>query len=179
MSAHPQLVVIGNPANRRIAYLQAALERLGRPPARVLSYLDVLADAVDWRGAVANAAVAGAIPAETIVRLESPGEEFEVERLLLLRGCEAAAREQAPRLDAAAISQLCFDLGRILHPRQWYLGYRAFLRDMEQTLADAGARAMNHPADVAAMFDKPECQARLAAAGVPIPPPLPKKKKKK
>ena len=59
--------VLGNPANRRIAFFQAALARQGLPEANVIAYRDLL----DGRVPVA------ALFAETdILRIESPGEDF-------------------------------------------------------------------------------------------------------
>ncbi len=79
-----RFVVIGNPGNRRIEFFQAALQNLGMPPARVLPYRDLLAGSVD---------LPDDLEPGTFVRIESPGEDFEVEKWLLLAGEEAAAQE--------------------------------------------------------------------------------------
>ena len=70
---------------------------------------------------------------------------------------------------------MAFDKGRILWPRQWFLGFRAALRALARQLALAAPhRLLNDTADVAVMFDKRACHGRLsAAAGVAVPPALP------
>ncbi|MEV0579197.1 STM4014 family protein [Streptomyces sp. NPDC050392] len=68
-SSAPRLVVVGNPGNRRVGLFQDAVRAAGLPPARTVSWLDVLkGDAVFRAG-------------ET-VHVESPGEDAEIERLL-------------------------------------------------------------------------------------------------
>jgi hypothetical protein len=89
----------------------------------------------------------------TLVRVESPGEDEEVDRLLrgeaLGRGWEAA---------------------RVEGGEAWYGRFTAATR----TLADAAAGVpgcvlLADPAEIAVMFDKRLTHARLAAGGVPVP----------
>jgi hypothetical protein len=154
-------VILGNPHNRRVALFQGALASLGRPPARVVSYFDVL----NGRSNLAEV-----IPAGAVVRIESPGEDFEVERLLLRAGHDAAATEDSPSIAPAELRRLSFDPGLILYPRQWYLGYCATLRLIaEQLSAAAPHQLLSSPAEIELLFDKPRCQKRLATARVPVP----------
>src|SRR6185437_893233 len=63
-----------------------------------------------------------------------------------------------------------FERGRILFPRQWYLGLREALRLIDQQRRDCAPHlVMNRPADIAVMFDKPTCHARFVEHGVPCP----------
>jgi glutathione synthase/RimK-type ligase-like ATP-grasp enzyme len=156
----PPLVILGNPDNRRVQMFQDALVHFGLPPARAIPYADLL------RG---RAVLSDVTPRGAIVRIESPGEDFLVERLLLAAGADAAAKERSPHLPAPEALALSFDKGRILFPRQWYLGYRKTLCDVERHLAGRDCRWMSHPQDIAVMFDKVQCHARLARAGVPVP----------
>jgi hypothetical protein len=94
------MFVICNPENRRVELFQNALRNLGLPPARVVAYIDLLAGHVDLSAELMPAAV---------VRIESPGEDFEVEKALLLAGVEAAAAEGSPVIEAGAIQRLQFD----------------------------------------------------------------------
>ncbi|HEV2665319.1 MAG TPA: hypothetical protein VG324_10425 [Blastocatellia bacterium] len=107
-------VVIGNPGSRRIELFQAALNELRLPAAQVVSYLDLLSgkDALPrW------------VRDGTIVRIESPGKDFEVERALIAAGADAADDdERFDRVSRRAAQDLSFERGRILSPRQWYLG---------------------------------------------------------
>ena len=156
-----RFIVIGNPENRRITFFQAALQRFGLTPARVVSYLDLLGDRSD---------LSREIKGPALVRIESPGEDFEVEKALLLLGQQAAAAEGTPFLDADEIRRLGFDKGLILYPRQWYLGFRKLLERLEAVLAaNPEVLVLNPPGDVAVMFDKEACYARCLRAGVPVP----------
>ena len=155
-----RVVVIGNPASKRVDLFQQALARRRWPVAEVVPWLDVLADP----GRLAP------LTSGAFVRLESPGRDFEVEKQLLARGADEPDDEDpdAKRITAATARELPFEKGRILYPRQWYRGFRAVLRE----LAQLDACWLNHPADVIELFDKRLCQRRLADAGVSIPAPL-------
>jgi hypothetical protein len=164
MRSPPPFVVIGNPESRRVAGFAAALARRGLPPARLVPYTDLLAGRV---------CLAEVIPAGALLRIESPDTSWPVEQAILARGAGAADPEgsdayaRAPR---AAIQALACDPGAIRYPRQWYLGWCALLTELAAVLpAVPGARWLNPPADIACMFDKRACHARLAAAGIPLP----------
>jgi hypothetical protein len=156
-----RFLVIGNPENRRIAFFQQALAKMGMPAARVLSYEDLL---------TGRRTLASELGPGTMVRIESPGENFAVQKLLLARGAELAEAEGALALSPERVAALEFDRGLIVHPRQWYLGFEALLAGMQRELdGHPQARVMNGPRDIALMFDKVACHARFSAAGVPVP----------
>jgi glutathione synthase/RimK-type ligase-like ATP-grasp enzyme len=68
------------------------------------------------------------------------------------------------------VDALCFDKGRIWPQRQWYLGYLALLAQIKQQLADCPPhRLMNHPDDIAIMFDKRRTHELLARNEKPVP----------
>lgn len=160
----PRLLLIANPENRRATMFQEALARAHRPPAYVLAWEDLLTGRI---------CLASTLRSNDVVRIESPGENFIVEQLLLKLGAEAAAVEGAPFLPAEAVQRLSFDRGLILYPRQWYLGFVHALRVMEEAIQVAGARPMNAPGAIAAMFDKRRSHAVFLSAGVPTPDALP------
>src|SRR5215470_1270828 len=113
-------VVIGNPGGRRIELFQAALNELRLPAARVVSYLDLLSGKDVLPRSVRDG---------TVVRIESPGKDFEVERALIAAGAGVAdGDERFDRVSLQAARSLSFERGSILYPRQWYLGYCATLR---------------------------------------------------
>jgi len=160
------VVLVGIPDSRRVELFQQAMARLELSPARLVSYADLLAG---------RAALGDALRPGTLVRVESPGKDFAVERALLALGADAEDEDDPSgtafaRLSAGEVAALAFEKGRILPARQWYLGYRALLRRLAGELGDA--RVMNPPADIATMFDKPACHARLAEGGVAVPPAL-------
>lgn len=154
--------VLGNPDCRRVERFQNALAGLGLEPAREVAWTDILAGGV---------CLPDVVPADAVVRIESPGTAFDAERALLALGADTpdgeAEYERLPREDAI---QLDFDRGRIVCPRQWFLGFRAALKEIERQLSACPRHTlMNVPADIDEMFDKPRCQERLRAAGLPVP----------
>ncbi|KOG89831.1 periplasmic protein, partial [Streptomyces varsoviensis] len=73
----PRFAVVGNPDNRRVTLFTAAVRAAGLPAPRVLPWREVLREGARFA------------PGET-VRIDSPGEDAEVERLL--RGASDPAR---------------------------------------------------------------------------------------
>lgn len=157
-----RFVVLCNPENRRLAFFQAALARFGLAPAEVVSYLDFL------RGRTGLALAPG-----SVLRIESPGENFEVEKQLLAFGADQDDGDGlASRLSRKDALRLSFDRGRIRHTAQWFSGFRAALVKIKEQLAETGAEVMNAPEDILTMFDKRACHALLQTAGIPVPPAL-------
>ena len=155
----PPWWLVGNPENRRVALFQRALTAAGGRPAAVLPWADLLTG----RRSIDE------VPDGAVLRVDSPGENFAVERGLLAAGLAAAEAEGAPAVGGRALAELTEDRGLILHPRQWFLGLRETLADWERGLAGRGVRWTAPAAGVVTMFDKVACHARLAAAGVPVP----------
>jgi hypothetical protein len=166
-SASSNAVVIGYPGSRRVALLQQARANLNLPPARVVPYLDLL---------TGRSALGEHVRAGTAVRIESPDKDFETERALIAAGADVADEDAVDagggyeRISRRAAEQLTFERGRILYPRQWYLGFRAALRLIEAQLAACPRHApMNSPREIAVMFDKRRCHMLLEQGGVPVP----------
>ncbi|MFE9738888.1 STM4014 family protein [Streptomyces sp. NPDC006477] len=134
MTAAPRLVVVGAPSGRRVAFFQDALRTAGLPEARVVSWSDVL------RGGARFAA------GET-VRLDSPGEDPEADRLL--RGVD--------------------DPSRVEGSGRWYERFVAAVAGLAGTVAEEGAALVDDPAELAYLFDKRLSHGLLRAAGVPVP----------
>lgn len=127
--APPRFAVVGNPENRRVALFADAVRAAGLPAPRVVPWADVLR------------AGGAEFDATEIVRIDSPGENAEVD--LLLRG--------AP------------DPTRVEGSARWYAGFTAALRGLR------GGVRLDDPDDLAVLFDKRRCHAVLDAAGVPVP----------
>jgi hypothetical protein len=161
-----RFVVAGNPGSRRVELFASALAAAGLPPPRVVAWADLLARRAD---------LSDVVRAGDVVRLESPGRDFEVERSILAAGADEpdaddTVRRTYERAARSAVDALKFDRGRILWPRQWYLGFRAVLRLVARQLnACPPHRLLNDVDDVGVMFDKRLCHARLASAGVAVP----------
>lgn len=146
---------------RAVSFTGSVFERLGEVP-RSLAWADYL------RGAALPEVGKGL---GTIVRIESPGKNWAVEKGLLARGAACAVEPGLMGLDAAAAHSLEDDPGRIIASRQHHLGFMRCLEDIEKHFQNdgGGVRWMQHPQDIALMNDKAACQGLLAAAGVRVP----------
>jgi hypothetical protein len=155
-------VLLGSPDCPRVNGFRRALADLGLPPATLAPWSEFLTERIR---------LPEVVKAGAVVRIESPGKAFEAGRLLLARGASVPDEEgDYARLSCREALALEPERGRLLTPRQWYLGFRDALEEVERQLADCPPHTrMNHPADIALMFDKPGCQALLDAAGVPVP----------
>lgn len=127
-----RFAVVGNPDNRRVAFFEEAVRAAGLPPARVVPWLQVL------RGEAV-------FEAGETVRIDSPGEDAEVERLL--RGVD--------------------DPTRVEGSARWYARFTAAVDAVAASAA--GAEVLGSPGDIAVLFDKRLCHGLLDRAGVPVP----------
>ncbi|MGW7230353.1 STM4014 family protein [Streptomyces cyaneofuscatus] len=130
----PRFAVVGNPENRRVTFFREAVRAAGLEPARVVSWLQVLRGEAEFQ------------PGET-VRIDSPGEDAEVERLL--RGVD--------------------DPTRVEGSARWYAGFLSAVGEVTRAASAAGAKVLTSPGDIAALFDKRLCHALLEGAEVPVP----------
>ncbi|GHE98356.1 STM4014 family protein [Streptomyces fumanus] len=124
-----RFAVVGNPDNRRVTLFAEAVRAAGLPASRVVPWANVLR------------AGGAEFDAGEIVRIDSPGEDADVDRML--RGVE-----DPTRVEGAA---------------RWYAGFTAALRTLR------GGIRLDDPDDLAVLFDKRRCHAVLDAAGVPVP----------
>ncbi|WP_394814825.1 STM4014 family protein [Streptomyces millisiae] len=122
--------VVGNGENRRVGLFTAAALAAGLPAPRVVEWRDVLRDG------------GHDFAADEVVRLDSPGENAEVDRLL--RGVD-----EPTRVEGSAT---------------WYARFLTAVGSLR------GGVRLDDPTELAVLFDKRRCHARLAAAGVPVPP---------
>ncbi|MDH6675846.1 glutathione synthase/RimK-type ligase-like ATP-grasp enzyme [Rhodococcus sp. LBL1] len=125
----PRLAVVGNPDNRRVTMLFDAAARHGMSTPRVVSWREVLTA----RGA--------RFDPDELVRLDSPGEDPDVDALLRGPG----------------------DPTRIADGTHWYASLIAAVGTLR------GGRLLTDPDDLAVLFDKRRCHAALAGGGVPVP----------
>ncbi|WP_328885826.1 STM4014 family protein [Streptomyces sp. NBC_00316] len=130
----PRFAVVGNPGNRRVTLFQDAVRAAGLPAARVVPWLDVLRGRAAFR------------PGET-VRMDSPGEDAEVEGVL-------RAVDDPTRVEGSAL---------------WYARFTGAVQEVARAASAAGAELLDDPDDVAVLFDKRLCHAVLDGAGVPVP----------
>lgn len=143
-----QFFVIGNPENRRVTLFTEAARRCGLRTPKVISYRDLLTDRVS---------LADIIPTHANIRLDSPGENADVERLLIERGSQPHEQIESN-----------WEPGRIIHQRRWFEGFRSLLESITGSCPQP-IHWMSSPADIPVLFEKPTCLNRLATAGVPVP----------
>jgi hypothetical protein len=158
----PRFVLIGNPSSRRVAHFANAVVSGGCPPPRLISWLDL---------ARQGPALLESLPdGPLLLRMDSFGEDFEVERALLERGYLAVHAMGGPSvLDPREVASLRFERGRILAPRQVHEGFLSVLSDLEQVLARRpGWRVLTPLPAVREMFDKGATSKTLSALGIPV-----------
>lgn len=133
-SGSKRLGIVGNPENRRVRDYLQTLRELGQPEPTVFAYQDLLREPRP-------------LPVD-LLRIDSPGENEQVTRLLIERGGGPAE----PQIGH----------GEIAYLREYYQGYRAFLQTLE-------VPAVNAPHEIALMFDKWACHQRFVRANLPRP----------
>jgi len=148
-----QFTIIGNPENRRVQLFCDAVRRVGLSEPVVVPYDMILDRDVECLCPIVHSG--------TAVRIDSPGESEDVSNALILCGARLRnleSQEIASRINAS-------QPGEILFPDLWFEGYSHLLRQLRRWNADW----MNSPDDIQVMFDKPRCQDRLSAKGIPVP----------
>ncbi|QLG11355.1 STM4014 family protein [Deinococcus sp. D7000] len=149
LSPH-DVLLIAPPGGRRARAFGSTLESLGWPPARVVSYLDVMTGRVNLSDEVRPGSV---------VRFESPGEDIQTELALAELG-------GGPPVDLAA--------GELAPSRAWYAGFSQVLRELDAQLQGAPPHTrMQNTDHILTMFDKPATHARLQKVDVPAPEAVP------
>ncbi|CAM5351973.1 hypothetical protein SAVIM338S_01226 [Streptomyces avidinii] len=125
----PRWAVVGNPGNRRVTLFAQALRDAGLPAPRVVPWASVLREG------------GAAFGRDEFVRLDSPGEDTEVDRALRGLG----------------------DPTRVEGGARWYARFTAAVRSL------SGGIRFDDPDELAVLFDKRSCHRALDAAGVPVP----------
>jgi len=170
------LLLIGNPHNRRTQGMQEARHRLGMKPAVVMPYALLLQN---WRQGRTIVDIVDSNLPVPLVRIDAPGEDWEVEReLLFLGGINATScltdEMGTEAFSAEQVLALEQEWGRIYAPAQWFRGWKACLDRIGRETREIWpeVRFMNDPADIQLMFDKRTCQQHLYSQGVHVPPTL-------
>lgn len=159
-----QFLVIANPENRRIRLFQEGLAALKQPPAKVIPWMRVIEDPECLLELSAE---------PTCVRIDSMGENFEVDRALLNLGYEDAVAQRVSTLEPEEITSLKYDLGKIICPRQLHLGFERALRGLQRVLDERPQWLVLSPvASILELFDKRRTSRRYRAMGLPVPEPL-------
>jgi hypothetical protein len=126
-------------------------------------------EVVPWREVVprgGNLDGLAAFDRPALVRLESPGRDFEVTKLFLQAG-----QHDTPGEDGIDYAALPYQKGRLVRPGLLYRGFRRVLIGLHHSFeARPHLTPLSCPLAVAEMFDKNATLIRLEKAGVPVPP---------
>lgn len=156
-----QFLIIGNPENRRLHLFAEAATGLGLAKPTIIPYLDLLSRKVYLQEMLTP---------QTIVRIESPGENFEVEKQILALGAQVEEHTRHKAISAAKALILPYNHGQIRFLRQWYLGYQRLLEELQVSIdAHPPKEVMNSPEAIGLLFDKIACQKHLTDYGVDTP----------
>ncbi|MDO7905056.1 STM4014 family protein [Paenibacillus sp. JX-17] len=189
-------LLFGQADHKRTIGIQQARSRLGLPSAIVLSYRDLLLGQSLEELLLTAAREQTEIPSHwrgkellhlcmehgALLRLDSPGGGFEVERLLIeygapdRQGIDETLYRYANRYDPyplyrAAAAKLEPAEGVLHHPSQWFRGYCRLLAQLHREAAALLPAAVwfNAPQDIADMTDKRVAQQKLEQTGISIP----------
>ncbi len=156
-----QYTLIANPENRRCQYFLAAAKSQGLATPLVISYLDLLNNRID---------LAAVFKQTTCLKIESFGENFEVQKQLLA----LASHQVNPNFISKAQSlNLAFEKGRIQHSKQLYTGYTLLLDKIQKELNQQPlVKSMNSPKSIALMFDKIACHQHFTSQKIATIPAL-------
>lgn len=152
-----QFWILGNPENRRVTFFTAAVCKAGFAAPLVIPYTSFIAGPVFPPHSKSQ---------RVCLRIESPGENAAVREALIYRGMNIAG-------PVHEIHELVNDTGRIGFAKAWYAGFVQVLNQTKTCLAQPGISCMNHPDDIAVLFDKVQCHARMRTYRVPVPALLP------
>lgn len=147
-----KVLIVGNPENRRNSYFISALEKNKINSYKIISYTDLI------RGIEK---IEDYLEDGSILRIESPGENFEVEKLLIAFG----DRSKSDILNEKE------QVGKIFFPTLWYKGYFKFLTNLKYRVSTSDKRVvyMNEPEEILEMFNKNLCQKKLKNGNINIP----------
>ncbi len=161
MTQGPPFLVLGNPENRRVVLFVEALRQLGQPEPEILAHVDLLR---------APERLADLTSEPRLVRIDSAGENVEVEQLLLERGFDDAAALGVSAVSPEALRERPPAQAQIVCPRQRHLGFLRYLDRLEAVFAERPQwRVLTPPTSIAELFDKRLTSRRYAEAGIPVP----------
>ena len=147
-----RLLLLGNLDNRRIKLQVLAAKEIGLPPPTLISWASLLSR---WT----FTEVAEKAASCDLLRIDSPGECWQIDKLLIERG--------------ATIQDLKVHLkeekGRIQYLESYGIGLLTSIQEAQQTAEKTGIRSVYSATALQRMVDKVKCQKTLATAGLPVP----------
>lgn len=153
------ILLLANPGSNRACFVEEAARAAG-VATRVIAWERLLREDGDAWSQLRNAG-------GSIIRIESPGRDAQVEMLLLHWG---ESTNEEGHWSAAQIENRLPDKGHIVPMGQWYLGWERLLKRVQSCASEA--RFSHDITEVLLMFDKAATHTMLHKAGVPVPPSL-------
>ena len=151
---NPSLLLICNPENRRVHLFNEAAKKLGFSVI-IVAYLDLLKGKINLEEK---------LNVVNFLRIESPGENFEVTKYLITLGLSENSKLTTQALE------MPFEKGLIHNLKHWYTGFCKLIMQIENALKKfPNAIPMNTPSAIRLMFDKLACQQTLQEKGINIP----------
>ncbi|UII27447.1 STM4014 family protein [Fulvivirga maritima] len=152
-----QLVLIGNPENRRSQFLKEAVNHKLLPPLLIISYESLLE----------NPEILHTLPDSGWLKIDSPGENFKVYKQILALAPDESRYNHIPAHEAL---QLPYDEGRIYYSHQWYAGFKILLHKIELALKNKpGLRLVNSIDSIELFFDKIASKHMLSKNAIATP----------
>jgi hypothetical protein len=151
------MLLIGSTRGRRTELLREALAAR-RLHLEVFEWGDLLAKPGAFETLEQRAREGG----HAWCKIETPGEEVELDHALVLRGWKLSDADGPPPRPAGH--------GELEHRRWRFAGFTEALREIARRVR--GPRLLNEVDDILGMCDKWACQQHLRAQGVPIAEPL-------
>jgi glutathione synthase/RimK-type ligase-like ATP-grasp enzyme len=158
-----ELVVVGNPGNRRWDLLQEALASHWPGTVRRLAYQTLIEKDLSLVEAIGHAG------RDCVVRLESPGGCFQVLQSIIAMGADCDDVTKTERMTSEQVMSFRPVRGLIWLPRQRFLGFRRLLARLSDGFQGT---FVNQPDDIICMSDKPDCHTWLEGHGCPVAPSL-------
>ena len=147
---HQKHLCIAPQHSRRAQFWEKALAGK-QEPMLFLTYLDVIADRLFLEK-----------DAHYIVRLESPGEDFETYKAILLLGCTTSAEREKVVL-------LKENFGEISNFDLWNKGWKRLLLKIDGLRGQYQLSFLNTPTSIAILFEKRQAQQLLQTAHINCP----------
>jgi len=158
----PSWLIVGDAGSRRTKLFLNALAFREQTNVKLTNPLEVIASpntCIDLQ------------PSNSILRIESLGEEIQWRQALLRLGANAAEAEGSPVASESEMEEER-SIGNYAHPfwsRQMYLGMTEFYRRTFAGFEPTNRVLFHRPQDVLLMFDKWTCQLELEFHGLPTP----------
>jgi hypothetical protein len=161
----PRYILLANPQSKRcenyLPELNTFWQHRGVDPA---------IEVVPWQAIVplhGNLDGLAVFDRPALLRIESPGRDWEVAKLFLQAGSEMSGECGTDWLT------LPYQKGRLVRPTLLYQGFRRVLMGLRSSLdRRSHLQELSCPLAIAELFDKNATSVRLTAAGLPCPPSL-------